>query len=154
MDRLPFIAVRITTSSPILDLSKQEPFTINLARTLDYIQPITFDKRFRGLFDGKLLNQSGLTFRRLTGKCVPRGSKNICYMSSCKDGTPSEESKGSFVTLFPGNEHVIEATLKPILSNAQVEKNSSTSKGEQPFSLELWKLWKWPHVGGLEDRET
>jgi hypothetical protein len=150
------IAVRITTSSPVFDLSQQTPFTISLALTLTHIYPITFDPRFTTLFNGNLLYNDGLTFTSTaTGELVPRNTRDICYMSSSdEDTTPSEQTKNNFITLHPGKEHVLHATLQPFLSHSMFHTQGLTAQEIAEKQAELPKTWKWRNVAGMQDGEV
>jgi hypothetical protein len=150
------IAVRTTVSSPILDLTQKTPFTISLALTLNHTYPITFDPRFTTLFNGNLLYNDGLTFTNIaTDKLVPRNTRDICYMSSSSsDTTPSKQSKNSFVTLQPGKEHVLHATLQPILHHSMFPTQGLTAQEFSEKQAELPKTWKWPNVATMQDGEV
>jgi hypothetical protein len=156
----PSIAVRITTSSLILDLSQQTPFTISLTFTLNHTHPITFAARLATLFDGNLLRAGGLTFTNTaTGEPVQRNSRNLHYESlssndNDEDATPSEQTKDRFVTLHPGQEHILHATLQPILSNPIFPTQGLTSQEIVAKQEALPKTWKWYNVAGMQDREV
>jgi hypothetical protein len=150
------IAVRTTVSSPILDLAQQNPFTISLALTLSHTYPITFDPRFTTLFDGNLLYNDGLTFKNIaTGELVQRNTRDVCYMSSSDaDTTPSEQTKNSFVTLHPGKEHVLHATLQPVLRHSMFPMRGLTAQEIAEKQAQLPKTWKWPNVAAMQDGEV
>jgi hypothetical protein len=149
------IAVRITTSSPILDLSQQTPFTISLALSLNHTRPITFNPRYSPLFNGNLLYHDGLRFTNTaTGAVVRRNTRNVCDMGSSSDDDdtmPSEQTKNNFVTLHPGKDHVLHATVQPILTNSMFNTQGLTAQEIASKQAELPKTWKWPNVGGLQD---
>jgi hypothetical protein len=147
------VAVRITTSSPILDLSKQDPFTFTVSLTLNHTHPITFDKTATTFYGGKLLYEGGLQFMDTTTKqIVRRNTINICYMSSYdQDGTPTKSSKETFATLYPGKPSIIEATLKPFIPPAFFSAKDLTDEEIVTKQESQEKTWKWGNVGGFVD---
>jgi hypothetical protein len=147
------ISVRATTSSSILDLAQQTPFTISLTLTLDHTHPITFDPRSTTLFNGNILYDEGLTFTNTaTGELVPRNTRNVCHMDTGDDVTmPSEQAKSNFVTLHPGKEHMLHATLRPVLSHGMFSTQGLTAHEIAQKQSEQRKTWKWPNVSGMQD---
>ncbi|KAF2122050.1 hypothetical protein BDV96DRAFT_562838 [Lophiotrema nucula] len=155
MDSTPRITVSISNSSDTFDLSTNVPFTIFIALKLDHSCPITFDKRCAGLFDGRLLHKGGLTFvNTSTGQPVPRSIIDLCYSSSNSDGTPTENDKETFRTLFPGKEYLIEANFYPLLSLPLFDDRGMTGEELAQKQDTLPRTWKWPRVGLFEDGET
>jgi hypothetical protein len=154
------IAVRTTTSSPVFDLTQPTPFTISLSLTLNHTHPITFDLRSTTLFNGNLLGADGLTFTNTTtGELVGRNSRIVCYMGSSSsdddDNTmPSEQTKNNFVTLYPGKEHVLNATLEPILSHDSFSTQGLTVQEIFQKQAKQPKKWKWYNVGGMQGGEA
>jgi hypothetical protein len=133
------ISVRATTTSSILDLAQQTPFTISLTLTLDHTHPITFDPRSKTLFNGNILYDEGLTFTNTaTGGDVTM---------------PSEQAKSNFVTLHPGKEHMLHATLRPVLSHGMFSTQGLTAHEIVQKQSEQRKTWKWPNVSGMQDGE-
>lgn len=84
---------------------------------------------------------------------MQRNKRNVCLMDSTNesDPLPTEQTKHSFVTLHPGKEHVLHATLQPILSNAIFSTQGLTAQEIVQKQAELPKTWKWPNVGGMQD---
>jgi hypothetical protein len=115
MSTHPTIAVKITTSSSTFDLYHTESLTISLALTLTHRRPITFLKRYTGLFDGKIFHTGGLTFTNTaTGHESSRNRIDICYMGA-RDGI-SWATKSGYITLYPGQAHTIERDIDPMNS--------------------------------------
>jgi hypothetical protein len=149
------ISVRATTTSSILDLAQQTPFTISLTLTLDHTHPITFDPRSITLFNGNILYDEGLTFTNTaTGELVPRNTRNVCHMNTGDDVTmPSEQAESNFVTLHPGKEHMLHATLRQVLSHGMFSTQGLTAHEIVQKQSEQRKTWKWPNVSGMQDGE-
>jgi hypothetical protein len=153
MHHHPSIAVSIATSSPVLDLSKHDPFTITITITLDYPYPITFDKRFTSLFDGKALYEGGLSITNTSTKeQLARNSLSVCYDTSDEDGTPSEQSKDDFTTLFPGKDRQISVDIKPF--ELPVCPTSGFMDERLAEKQMPKKAWKWSNVSNLEDGQS
>jgi hypothetical protein len=115
MSSPPTIAVKITTSSSTFDLYQTVPLTIRLALTLTHNRPITFLKQYTGLFDGKIFHRGGLTFTNTTtGQEASRNTIDICYFSAHE--VISWATKSGYVTLYPGQAHIIERHIDPMNS--------------------------------------
>jgi hypothetical protein len=115
MSSPPTIAVKITTSSSTFDLYQTKPLTVRLALTLTHHRPITFPKRYTGLFDGKILHKGGLTFTNTaTGQEASRNRIDICYMGA-SDGV-FWATRSGYVTLYPSKAHIIECDIDPMNS--------------------------------------
>jgi hypothetical protein len=148
---VPTIAASTNTSSPVLDLSKQEPFTITVSLVLNYEHPITFDTRFVGLFNGRLIHKGGLRFTDvLSGEAVSQNERHVQYESSNGDGTPSPTTKDLFTTLYPGKETTLEVTLTPFLAAPLFNTDGMTLDQIVETRDVLGKTWKWYNVGGFE----
>jgi hypothetical protein len=71
-----------------------------------------------------------------------------------EDIMPSEHTKNSFVTLYPGKEHVLHAKLQPILTYGMFSTRGLTSQEIAQKQAEQPKTWKWHDVGGMQDGEV
>jgi hypothetical protein len=148
----PMIAGSTNTSSPVLDLSKQRPFTITVTLVLNYKHPITFDTRFAGLFNGRLMHKGGLQFTDVaSGEAMPQNERHVQYESSNGDGTPSPTTKDQFTTLYPGEETTLELTLTPFLAAPLFNTDGLTLDQIVEKRDALGKTWKWYNVSGFED---
>jgi hypothetical protein len=111
----PSIAVKITASAPTFNLYQSEPLTIRLTLNLAHRRPITFLKRYTGLFDGKIFHEGGLTFTNTaTGQYATRNRIDLCYMGACD--CISWAIRSDYITLYPGRDHVIEHAIHPMNS--------------------------------------
>ncbi|KAF2652740.1 NAD(P)-binding protein [Lophiostoma macrostomum CBS 122681] len=152
------ISVSITTSTPTLDLSKHDPFIITITLTLHASHPITFNERLAYLFDGNLLCDDGIVFTNTaTQEQVSRDRIQVCYDSDAHE-TPTEGKEGTqeFITLVPGEPHVIEAkTIRPHAWHVW-PKHVNDMKGMTQEEIAEKKkamgvVWSWYGIEGLED---
>jgi hypothetical protein len=145
MSSHPSIAVQITASSTIFDLYQTEPLTIRLNLTLRHTRPITFLKRYTGLFDGKILHEGGLTFTNTTtGQQAPRNRIDLCYMGA-RDGI-SWAARNDYVTLYPGRDHVIEHAIHPM--------NGPSMRASTAHRSKYMPLLALAGLVGFEDKQT
>jgi hypothetical protein len=145
MTTSPSITVKITASSPVFDLSRATPFTITLALCNQHTTSITFLKWYAGLFDGKLLWEGGLVFTNvITNKRVSRATIDICRFGSNSDGIPISATASEYVTLFPGEEHIIKTTFTPKQGKAG-DGTETVENGPLPPGM------AWFGVAGFED---
>jgi hypothetical protein len=99
--------------------------------------PITFRKSDSSLFNGDLLHENGLTFTNLSsGELAKRGCINVCTFGL--DAYLTYKTLGSYKTLYPGREEVVEGTIGPMDSDF-VAKFMPDHEGR----------W-WPMAQGLE----
>ena len=125
MASLPAIDVVITASPAVFDIDGSTELSFRLNLTLRHDRPITLYKRETSLFDGKILHAQGLTFTDTkTGQHVPCNTINICYFES--EGGISWATRCNYVTLYPGQTHVIETRIIPWDADGR-EKTSSTN---------------------------
>jgi hypothetical protein len=149
------ISVRISTSSPTLDLSLSTPFKITLELTLHATHPITFRKQFAPLYATRFY-KGGFTFTNTrTGESVPRPTINVCYFPCKANEPPTEENRSNWATLFPDTPYILESTLQPTTTKAPIPgwagmtvEDMKAIQAQQPL------LTKWPRVRGLEDGQT
>jgi hypothetical protein len=149
------ISVRLSTSSPTLDLSLSSPFTITLELTLRAAHPITFRKQLAPLFAGRFY-KGGLTFTNTrTGQSVPRSTINVCYIPSKINEPPTQENRSNWATLFPDTPYILEATFQPTTTKAPIAgwagmtvEDMKAIQAQQPL------LTKWHHVSGFEDEQA
>jgi hypothetical protein len=149
------ISVRISTSSPTLDLSLSSPFTITLELKLCATNPITFRKGFAPLFTSYFYN-GGLTFTNTrTGESVPRPTIYVDYIPSKANEPPTEENRSNWATLFPDTPYILEATLRPTITTAPIAAWTGITVEEMKEIQARQPLrTKWRHVGGFEDGAT
>lgn len=113
---MPSVEISISTEPSTLDLEGDESMTIRVTLTLKHTMPITFRKSNSSLFNGDLLYENGLTFINLsTGKLAKRGSMNACTFGY--DEFLTAETLESYMTLYPGQEEVVEAPIKQMNSH-------------------------------------
>jgi hypothetical protein len=144
MSNILSIIVKITTSASIFDLCQTELLIIHLTLGITYHRPITFLKRYTGLFDGKILNDRGLTFTNTANdQQVPRNRADLCYMGA-HDGI-SWASRGDFVTLYPGRAHVVECAIHAI--------NSPNMRAHDEHWSKYMPLLAMAELAGFEDRQ-
>jgi hypothetical protein len=149
------ISVRVSTSSPTLDLSLSSPLTITLELILSATYPITFRREFAPLFTSRL-HKGGLTFTNTrTGESVLRSTLHVHYISSKINEPPTEESRSNWATLFPDTPYILKATFQPTTTKAPIAgwagmmvEDMKAIQAQQPL------LTKWHHVSGLEDGQT
>ena len=143
MAGLPTIDVVITASPAVFDIDGSTELSIRLNLTLRHDRPITLYKRETRLFDGKILHAQGLTFTDTkTGQHVPRNTINICYFES--EGGISWATRCNYVTLYPGQTHVIETRIIPWDADGR-EKTSSTNDTS---------CLRWIRFAGFKDGHT
>jgi hypothetical protein len=146
MSNHPTIAVKITTSSSTFDLYQTEPLTIRLALKLTHHRPITFLKRYTGLFDGKIFHNGGLTFTNTaTGQEASRNRIDICCMGA-RDGI-SWATRSGYVTLYPGQAHIIKHDIDPMNS-------PSMRASREHWSSRSISLLELTGLASFEDAQT
>lgn len=151
----PFIKVTIKTSSAEFDLSQPTPFAITLGLTLEWLCPVTLNKRYSGLFDGKILHQGGLTFTDVaTGRQVPRDTIDMCYGDDSGQGI-SWANRNDYMTLYPGREHIIERYIGPInrppaLATQNRKNKAFGMKGDD----DAQPTFGWHALRGFENDQT
>jgi hypothetical protein len=107
----PAIDVAVAASPAVFDIDGPTDLNIHLSLTLNHDRPITLSRVYASLFDGKILHHPGLTFTNVeTGQCVPRNRLDICYFASTR---LSWTTRRSYVTLYPGKQHVIHTSFAP-----------------------------------------
>jgi hypothetical protein len=151
----PSIDVRISTSSSILDLTAKDPFPIIVDISLNHTTPITFQKRSFPLLDGRILRKGGLAFKdTATGQLAIRNTMTICYAATETEGiTP--ETHGSYMTLWPGQKHTLDATMAPFKSKPAISAWPGMTAADYFKAQDsLPDQWKWQTTHGLEDGVT
>ncbi|KAL2208651.1 hypothetical protein CC79DRAFT_1366859 [Sarocladium strictum] len=134
---MPSVELSISTQPSTLNFEGDEPMTISVSLTLKHTMPITFRESDSSLFNGDLLHENGLTFTNLsTGELAKRGTINVCTFGL--DANLTYETLGSYKTLYPGREEVVEGTIGPMDSDF-VAKFMPDHEGR----------W-WPMAQGLE----
>jgi hypothetical protein len=149
------ISVRISTSSPTLDLSLSSPFKITLELTLCATHLITFRKQLAPLFAGRFY-KGGLTFTNTrTGQTLPRSTLHVHWIPSKINEPPTEENRSSWATLFPDTPYILKATFQLTTTKAPIPgwagmtvEDMKAIQAQQPL------LTKWHHVSGFEDDEA
>lgn len=120
-----------------------EPFDIQIHLISRHQSPITFQDGDSPLFGGLVLYQEGLSFTNTaTGKRVDRISRTACDFGRYSQLT--KETIGHYTTLFPGQEHVISASIRP----EKIYRHSSAPKETNGTPMEGLK---WQHAENLED---
>ncbi|OWY46786.1 hypothetical protein AA0119_g9230 [Alternaria tenuissima] len=143
MASLPAIDVVITASPAVFDIDGSTELSIWLNLTLRHDRPITLYKRETSLFNGKILHAQGLTFNDTkTGQHVPRNTIDICTFQS--EGGISWATRCNYITLYPGQTHVIETRIVPWNADGR-EKTSSTNDTS---------YLRWIRFAGFKDGHT
>lgn len=154
---LPSIDVKISTSSSIIDLASQEPWSIKLDLLLSYTRPITFPNAAAELFSTGLLREGGLTFTNITtlGESK-RETRDVCG-PGYEDIPLTERTEKHYTTLHPGQRHIIDETLTPIPAiRLPIWRESPNFQAETDGANQesFRNGWKWCGVNGLEDGQT
>lgn len=106
---MPSIEVRIT-SPPIFDMGLDDPFSITAELILHHHSSITFRTNEIPIFNGKVMNEGGLTFTdTAAGIETPRNTIFFCGPSP--EGPLRVAIEDSFTSLRPGVKHIIEGTM-------------------------------------------
>lgn len=153
---MPSIDVRISTSSPLLDLTSENPFTITLDLFLDHTSPVTFPNSASSLFNGTIFKKGGLSFCDVaTGDYAGRNSIILC-----RDDSPiilQKDREESFTTLHCGQKHTITASIERVktrVGNRLDPYAYGTVKEFQNALERMPTIWKWDSTGGLNNETT
>lgn len=151
----PSIDVRISTSSPVLDLEALEPWSLEVTLILCHKSPITFYQEGAGLFDGRLLDEGGVTFTNLrTRQKALCGEVFVCNFGPF-GGPLSRRNKHVFHTLYPGKGHTITKTIALVFWVPKIKKEPGmTSQAHVDKQNSLPEVWRWPNVSSLKDGQT
>ncbi|CAG5158524.1 uncharacterized protein ALTATR162_LOCUS5123 [Alternaria atra] len=138
MTILPTIDVAITVSPGVFDIDGSTNLNISLSLTLRHDKPITLYKRYTSLFDGKILRASGFTFTDIdTGQQMPRNRRDMYYLDS--EGEISWATRRGYVTLYPGERHVLETGFTSWGAKEREKKCSNAS------------VLRWVRFAGFKD---
>lgn len=156
MHTMPSIDLRISTSSPLLDLTSENPFTITLDLFLNHTTPVTFPNSVSSLFNGTIFKKGGLSFCNVsTGDYAGRNITNICT-----DDSPIILQKGqeeSFTTLHCGQKHTITASMERVKARVGNPLDPYAYGTVKEFQIALDRMptiWKWHCTGGLNNGTT
>ncbi|KAH6956534.1 hypothetical protein DER45DRAFT_539315 [Fusarium avenaceum] len=148
---MPSIEARIN-SLPVLDMELDDPFNITIELILHHHSGVTFRTNEIPLFNGKVMNEGGLTFTdTATGIETPRNTIFFCGPSP--EGPLRVAIEHSFTSLRPGETHTIEGRMYRMYMSFDGGPNTTPEETKAVIKKRP-RIWDWRHAENLEEGST
>ena len=80
---------------------------------------------------------------------------HVHYVPTKDDGLPTEAHKAAWMTLYPGQPYVVEATFRPVITTGPLYPTPGKTADEmKQRQSQQPRVRKWRHVRGLQDGQT
>ncbi|KAI6775231.1 hypothetical protein HG530_001989 [Fusarium avenaceum] len=148
---MPSIEARIN-SPPVFDMELDDPFTITIELILHHHSGVTFRTNEIPLFNGKVMNEGGLTFTNTaTGIESPRNT--IFFCGPGPEGPLRVAIENSFTSLRPGEKLIIKGKMDHMYMSFDGGPNTSP-EGIKAAIKKRPRIWDWRYAENVEEAST